>query len=96
MNPFNRKRIKHPDTPQLFYYTHGDVFNPGAENLAFETTLLHPLQGIGGVVCGQLRVTQPPQVFQSLALPMQPLLGGTPVSSMILQPPIEDPNAPLQ
>jgi hypothetical protein len=84
MNPFIRKRVANPGNPQ-YYFTAGDVFNGGAEHLAFESVLLHPLQGIGGIVAGSLRVTQPPQIYQSLALPLQPFVGGIGAGSYQLQ-----------
>jgi hypothetical protein len=93
MNPFRRKKIQH-GTPDLYYYTHGDVFTPGAENLAYETNLLHPLQGIGGIgVKRSLRPIQPPQLYQSIALPTQALLSGVQAGQLVTQPLTEDPNS---
>lgn len=83
MNIFRRKRIAHPDAPGMIQYHAGDVFNPGAMNLAPELMVGNPeylLKG-PGIVVGSLRVTAMQPVYQHLALMTEPLQG-YPVGSM--------------
>lgn len=79
-----KKKMPHPDTNHA-YYTRGDTFTAGSESLVYNTTLLHPLEGPGGIVCGQLRVFQPPTIYQSLTLPTQPLIAGIQAGQLEMQ-----------
>ena len=86
-----RRKIPHI-ADQRVTYTTGDVFLPGAENLVFDQYPRLPLQGIGGIVAGQLRVTEKQTVYQSLALPQQTLIGGIAAGSRYTQPLTNEPD----
>lgn len=99
-NPFAHWLKPKVSTSDGSFYTAGRVFQPGAEGMAFETVYLHPLQDqySGIVPARSIRTRQPPQVYQTLALPTQPLLAGFVAGSFRNSPLYQniDGDAPVQ
>ncbi len=93
---FRLKKIAHPLAGH-YQYAKGRLFNPGAQNLAFEQTMANPqesLLGIGGLhIVRPLMITQPPPAFVSQAIPLAGM--GTFAGQMISQPLVNADNSPL-
>lgn len=86
-NPFARPKISHPDAPDFYAYSQGDIFTGGAETLALHRKFSDPLFNIrgGGVIPAmQFRELQPPQVVVSYTVPNSPYQG-FPFGTMALQ-----------
>ena len=83
---FGKKRIAHPNAP-FYQYVPGELFNPGAQSLAFEMRFGLPLLVYRGAgrIAGALQVTQQPQMWANLAVPISGF-GGLQTGTFGFQP----------